>query len=79
VTLCEATLQYCTLCIFGNVLVNDGGGGGGDDDDDDDDNNNNNNNNTLSIRSLVANVDCQRGHQCRIISMSDNSCLELQL
>ena len=60
-TLCEATLQYHTLCIFCIVRVND--------DDDDGDNNN-----TLFIRNLVANADCQRDHQCRIISMSDSSC-----
>ena len=68
-TLCEATLQFCTLCVpsICSVRVND-------DDDDNDDDDNNNNNNKLSIRNLVANADCQRDRQCRIISTSDNSC-----
>jgi hypothetical protein len=53
VTLCEATLQFCTLCVHSicSVRVND---------DDDDDDDNNNNNNTLSIRNFAANADCQR-------------------
>jgi hypothetical protein len=41
---------------------------------DDDDYDNNNNSNTLSIRNLVANVDCQMDHQYRIISVRDCSC-----
>ena len=32
------------------------------------------NSNTLSIRNLVANADCQRDSQCRVISVSDYSC-----